>query len=679
MNLLYNDMSHWTDIRVVDDERVADLLRDVPEAGRSQLGLEGGLAVARRAGARNLVMGDLLREGPRTSIVAKVFDVRTGTRVRTVRVQTVGTDSISASFSHLAQLVLAVPPPPGTSLSGVGTSSADALRAYSAGMEAYNRFRLDSAETLFRRAIALDSTFALAHFRLGSVLQRYRGPSSAQAARRAFDTAARLSGALPERERLLIAVAGATTNAAVCDLGARMLALDSSDANGWITVGNCQWNNPRVLAEPGGRVRPEGSWNAALRDYQRALRLEPENRIAIGRVMTVLWEGERLGCLVTTSAPCPLESLFVAAMVAEGDTIGVRFERWTRFDLPRWRRENLAGGRALLERARDFAATWTAANPRQYIGHLYYGETLLALGDLDGADREFSVGAEVQQIRGNTNAFTVYGYRMELNLRRERPTQAAALVDSLFDEAGALVPGSGGGPRVIAFGRFSRAVGAADSTPRLRAQRAAFVTGFSGVVPADYPQTVRAYAETRAAAAAAGRADLARQSALDLGTLLGFHSLRSGPGLDTASALSLLRYQAFLVRADTARARRALAEFDSTVLNGPEDAFTGRELFSAESHLELGDSAAAWERMQRFARLWPGYSLYDYTGLWRLGPATPLIGRAWLLYADLAMARGARDEARRGYRFIVGLWEHGEAPVQPLVARARAALAQLGN
>ena len=82
--------------------------------------------------------------------------------------------------------------------------------------------------------------------------------------------------------------------------------------------------------------------------------------------------------------------------------------------------------------------------------------------------------------------------------------------------------------------------------------------------------------------------------------------------------------------------------------------------------------------MQRFARLWPGYSLND-GNLWRLGSAVPVVGRAWLLYADLAMARGARDEARRGYRFVVGLWEHGDAPVQPLVARARAALAQLGN
>lgn len=60
-------------------------------------------------------------------------------------------------------------------------------------------------------------------------------------------------------------------------------------------------------------------------------------------------------------------------------------------------------------------------------------------------------------------------------------------------------------------------------------------------------------------------------------------------------------------------------------------------------------------------------------------PSTRVAGRAWLLYGDLAMARGARDEARRAYRMVVGLWEGGEPPVQPLVARARAALAQLGN
>jgi hypothetical protein len=54
-------------------------------------------------------------------------------------------------------------------------------------------------------------------------------------------------------------------------------------------------------------------------------------------------------------------------------------------------------------------------------------------------------------------------------------------------------------------------------------------------------------------------------------------------------------------------------------------------------------------------------------------------GRAWLLYADLAMATGHRDEARRGYKMIVGMWEHGDPPVQPLVKHAKDALAKLGG
>jgi hypothetical protein len=49
------------------------------------------------------------------------------------------------------------------------------------------------------------------------------------------------------------------------------------------------------------------------------------------------------------------------------------------------------------------------------------------------------------------------------------------------------------------------------------------------------------------------------------------------------------------------------------------------------------------------------------------------------LYADLALANNHPDEARRGYKMVVGLWEKGEPPVQPMVARAKATLAKLGN
>src|SRR5712691_11061218 len=35
VNLLYLGMSRWTDVRVIDDERVADLMREVPEANNA--------------------------------------------------------------------------------------------------------------------------------------------------------------------------------------------------------------------------------------------------------------------------------------------------------------------------------------------------------------------------------------------------------------------------------------------------------------------------------------------------------------------------------------------------------------------------------------------------------------------------------------------------------------------
>ena len=66
-------MSKWHDIRVIDDERVADFIREVPEARAGTLTLQSGIAVARRAGAGKLVMGDLLKLGSRTQDPGKVF------------------------------------------------------------------------------------------------------------------------------------------------------------------------------------------------------------------------------------------------------------------------------------------------------------------------------------------------------------------------------------------------------------------------------------------------------------------------------------------------------------------------------------------------------------------------------------------------------------------------------
>lgn len=55
VNLLYLDMSKWRDIKVIDDERVADLIRDVPEAHDSVARQVADLRTSRVEGANFLM------------------------------------------------------------------------------------------------------------------------------------------------------------------------------------------------------------------------------------------------------------------------------------------------------------------------------------------------------------------------------------------------------------------------------------------------------------------------------------------------------------------------------------------------------------------------------------------------------------------------------------------------
>jgi tetratricopeptide (TPR) repeat protein/TolB-like protein len=681
VHLLYIDMSRWTDLRIVDDERVSDLLHDVPQTGRSQLGLAAGLAIARHAGAGKLVMGDVLREGPRTTITAKVYDVRkcadvrTCARVRTVTQRVTGTDSLSAAFSALAQLVLDLQPPAGIRLSGLGTRSTEALRAYVLGVQARNRWSYDSAQMYFARAVARDSTFALAQLRFGAGL-RALGPDSADRASRAYTAATRYGAALPERERILIALAQqGVTPPLQCSLTSRLLVLDSADAQGWLGTARCVSRNSRLVADGAGGVRREVSLNAALRALQRAIELRPDDIALPDALVPGIYRTSQVrGCMGVGTGPfCPLGAGYWSALGLDGDSLVLRFERVQEFDPPERRASSAAARRALLTSGRDLMARWSAANPQVAGGHAFYGTLLLDLGDLAGADREFTATSSLysapSRIVSDPNWRRSILFRSELEWRRDRPDLATIGIDSLDRNL----------PVITAFGRFGKPTagvgrGGRASTGPLTANVSALSAAFSpvwvGVVPPDFEQTMRSYVD-----ALVGPDSAQRRVILRAGTTYAFHARRTRPAADTANAFSLFRFQAQLARGDTVRARAALAEYDVWGDSTAENYYDGHEMFSAESHVELSDTATAWKRIEPLGRRWSGYNL-DQSGGYL--DAVRAAGRAWLLYADLAAATGHRDEARRGYKMIIGMWEHGDPPVQPLVTRAKQALAKLG-
>jgi len=370
VNLLYLDLSRWRDIRVIDDERVADLMREVPEARTvSQLSLQAGLAVARRAGAGKLVMGDLLKVGTRTEVVAKVYDVRNGQRIRTVRQQTSVADSIMPAFGRLARDILDVAPPAGANVGVIGTSSVEAFRAYVAGVSALNRVELAAARAALDSALRYDSAFALAHYKL-SVVIGWENP--ADAGRRTHAEAAnRFGTALPPRERSLIqglVHQSANRWGEACEIYQALLRADSMDVEAWYNLGECSYHDQRVTGtDPSDSTKGafRSSWNTAMRAFRRALELDPTYHIAFAHVPDILLVETRAGCLgQDVMTACPSHRQFVGALRRGGDTLLIEaVPAGAGGPLARQRAEAVRQGawRANVEQAHRLAETWVQA------------------------------------------------------------------------------------------------------------------------------------------------------------------------------------------------------------------------------------------------------------------------------------------------------------------------------
>ena len=663
---LSGEMSRWQGVRVISDDRLADLLQQLPAAQRDRPGLDAATTLARRVGAGRIVLGSYLALGGRANLTVKVYETRSGRELKSVRDALAGMagaaalDSLGATFGRLARAILDVPAGQGSASAGIGTSSVEAYRAYVAGMDAINRIDIPAAHAALDRAIQLDSGFALAYY------QRWRFSTDSASRQSNYAATMRLLDRLPPRARALAeaqAAARSGDRATMCRSASQVLAADSSDFEGWGLLSTCLLDQTVVVEN--GRARIKGSPTQALRAAEREYALAPASVLAFSSLISALQQGSTMQCTDPSTPICPPDQYYRVSLVPSGDTIGVVVSLWreVRSAPPDLAPAAVDAYVQRLRRAFALCDRYALTSDTRII-HGVAAQFALAAGDLDAAAAHFGRGtASVLDTLGtNPRDHLVNGF--ELALARERPAEFQAYADTL--RAKNLLSG----PYRSMLGELGEGN---DTTPAFR-QNALWRQLLVGVVPAGFDSLERVMT--------ARMNGPTREDFLQLTTLAGVHLRHTGPALDTASDHPLKRAQAFLVRGDTARARTFLSEFDRSLLarsaNTPDD---GGWLFGAETHLDLGDSLVAFQRLQEFARRWPASIAGAYILEMRYFQSTTprLWGRTWLLYGDLAMARHQAADARRAYRMVVGLWEHGDPVVQPFVARARAALAQLGS
>jgi tetratricopeptide (TPR) repeat protein len=218
VDLLSTNLDGAGGLRAIDARTVMSRWRDeVREGEEPDLGKI--LEVARHTGARFALVGSAVSTGGSMQLSADLYDLTSGAEVGSGSVRGTPDDvmdlvdglSIEVTREVLAQGGGDLPPIPNTA--SITTNSLPALRAYLEGEALARRSDFDAAMEAYERAVTEDSTFALAHLRIGDIAGWAVSIGSTRG-EEGYAAAERFGDRLPERDRILLRVNHALNTAA---------------------------------------------------------------------------------------------------------------------------------------------------------------------------------------------------------------------------------------------------------------------------------------------------------------------------------------------------------------------------------------------------------------------------------------------------------------------------------
>ena len=272
VDLFSTNLDGFAGHRSVDSRTVMARWREA--AGDAlELDLDALLRVAGATDARYALVGNAVSAGAIVRLAADIYDLSDGTEVATAQVEGDSEailDLVDRLSVELGGQLLGDPAAVGqVRLAAQTSSSVPALKAYLEGESLYRRSEWTASAEALERAVAEDSTFALAWSRLANTLGWINVTGTAQRARVAFDAAQRHEALLPERERLLTEARRAVTANPRPSMAVRLrdhLRGRPDDAEAWNALGEIIFHNRSTTLAPLAQ---------AYDAFRRALELDP--------------------------------------------------------------------------------------------------------------------------------------------------------------------------------------------------------------------------------------------------------------------------------------------------------------------------------------------------------------------------------------------------------------------
>ncbi len=690
VNMLGLNLSQWSDLTVVEHERVHDLLAKHGLQAGADIGLEMARRLAREAGAWTVVLGDFAQAADSLHLTARMFDVASGERVDLVRVDDQVRPDVRPMFDRLATQLLDLSGAPGDvqapGLAQSTTMSVEAYRAYLAGMQKLNGWDLPGAEEDLRRAVKIDSTFGLAYYKLALTRGWISGPSDS-AGGRAIRDAARYSTRAPVHDRMMINAYQAFIEGDYAASRAhyrQLLSRDSTDADAWYGLGDVAFHDST------SSQRAE-LWTESLRAFKRALALDPSYYLAFEHTSAMLNHAARErphlalmsgDSFVRTHDPMGkalLDSATVAVAVKRARSEAVAAAQ-------NWVASQPETPRAYSALIDAYVASQNYPAAMSQVSQLRQSPASASRPDLPFLQAR--VQLEAGDIRGSEVAFE---------------TALDSAVPNRFTP-GVLPPNALGevaaAANVFAYSgdlqHAERAIELADQVRQVlfpgkhaewyskdeRAWRRMMLGHLYTSTGAPNEALRRMWASTAEEARTAPapkRGEIAETGWIAaMGLFLGptgeVDALTEAQALTGQAPPKEIQALLALSRQDSTEARHLLDQADA---DGPKGglapAFWGyyRLPLSAQAHYLLGDYRKTIELLKDFQ---PDH--FETRNLdWRWG----LLGRARLLRASAYEKLGQREAAKAEYRTVLSQWETADPALQPFVRQARAGLARVSG
>ena len=175
-NLLITSLSESKYLNVVSSQRLYDILKLLGKEGAKSIDRDAATQVATRAGSRWMLLGSILQVEPQVILTTQLVDVESGQVAASQRITGEPGEKIFPIVDRLAAglkrdllLPAEAQQEPEAKVADLTTDSPEAYRYFLEGRDLAMKMYEPEARASYRKAIELDSTFALAYMGLALI------------------------------------------------------------------------------------------------------------------------------------------------------------------------------------------------------------------------------------------------------------------------------------------------------------------------------------------------------------------------------------------------------------------------------------------------------------------------------------------------------------------------------